>query len=374
MAGFFILSLSILASFLSVLQPSTANPVCQGSYGDAIDYDHCIEALGALQVHLLGPGQSSPVQSFSRQANLARKLQHMPQAFAWKTCSVGIDLADPVPPVGTVSSDWGTLGDHLLQLLQTCVQRQGTGGRLVVDGFDIVVISPAASIGHGTCLVPPRQYSMSLGRCIDQRAQGKERWALARMRRPAAPPDGGRDAPGFLQSETTQPSMGRKMPPLPPVVQQGYPQGPPAARPPHSQTYPPLAALDQLSLGRTRSPQQQPFAPPQPVANMVQPAVARPYLNQALQPRPGGQYGSPQLQEHLPPVNPPPVRLPLTRPRPPPRPPPRVMRHQYLVQGQPNPPQAAALVQAPPPDSSSTWPPQNTPASEPASIPTPKGY
>lgn len=360
MAGFFILSLSILASFLSVLQPSTANPVCQGSYGDAIDYDHCIEALGALQVHLLGPGQSSPVQSFSRQANLARKLQHMPQAFAWKTCSVGIDLADPVPPVGTVSSDWGTLGDHLLQLLQTCVQRQGTGGRLVVDGFDIVVISPAASIGHGTCLIPPRQYSMSLGRCIDQRAQGKERWASAGMRRHAAPPDGDRDVPGSLQSETAQPSRGRTMPPLPPVVQQGYPQG---TR---------LAALARLSRGRTRSPQQQPFAPPQPAANMVQPAVARPDMDRALQPRPGWQYGSPQRQERLPPVNPPPVRPPLTRPRPPA--PPRVMRHQYLVQGQPTPPQAAGLVQAPPLDSSSTWPPQNTPASEPASIPTPRGY
>jgi len=357
MASVFVLSLSVLASFLIILQPSAANPVCKESYGVGIDSDHCIEALGTLQAQLLSPHGGSSVQTFSRHSTLTRKLQHMPQGFAWKTCSIGIDLADPVPPDFTVSSNWENLSKHLLQLLQTCAQRRGTGGRLIVDGFDFIIISPTAGIGRDTCLAPPRYHSMSLGRCIDGRVQIKEQRALAGMQRLAAPPYLGRNAPSSLQPETRYPSMGRNIPPLPLVAQHGFPPGPPAAPPPRSQTYLPfLATLDQLHQGMALSPQHPPLAPPRSAPIMIRPAVARPHMNQALQPRPDGQHGNPQPPERrwqrlLPPVNSPPARPPLARPRPPL---PRVIRHQYLLQDQPTPPQAIGLAQAPPSDFSSS--------------------
>lgn len=218
MACSLVLFLRILIWLTVGLQASTANPICKASYGFHIDPDHCIEALRGLQPLLENLGGPNV---FSRQTHLATKPYHMPQAFAWRTCSIGVDIADPVPPDEIVTSNWGTISDHIVQVIYGCVQPHGIGGRLQAGGFDIVIVNQAAGLSYGTCLATHRTLNVSLGSCIDSRATKRERNPTPASNRQPSTPQYFRNIaqphPGIGQSLLPDPRMVHNRVQIPPL-------------------------------------------------------------------------------------------------------------------------------------------------------------
>jgi len=305
MAFFLLVSLRILACFLFSLHASSANPLCNKLYGVRIEFVHCLEALQSLQSLWHRSTAASALQAFSRQTDLAGKMNHMPQAFTWKTCAVGIDIADPVPIDGRLLSSWETLGRDVLLVLNTCVRQQGFGGRFHGDGFDIVIISPGAGLGHDTCLALPRAVGMSLGRCIALRAESKEQMSIAGMDQqqslPLNVPNYAQPGPSSGQPGVPHPFMGHNMgqpPPLHPVPQYALPQRSiPQRLPLTTALLDHVAKVDALNLHCSpfpsvlpNLPQHPPQASPRPLPYSL--PFRPPNLGPAPPPRPVGErYG-----------------------------------------------------------------------------------
>lgn len=156
----------------------TASAMCDASYGKNIQYEHCAEALSVFP--LLYPRDVEPVlQQYSRDARTARKrVYSMPQAYTWRTCSIGVDLADL--PRGSQSSETAnsrsvsetprTVLALMKHVMDQCVRSRGVGGRLQSGGLDVVIIHPGSGLGKGTCLAPLQSDHESLGSFIAYQA------------------------------------------------------------------------------------------------------------------------------------------------------------------------------------------------------------
>lgn len=168
--------------FATTLGLCTAEKGCFEEYGTGINPQHCREAMknfDALVNFASHGGSVKDDQWFSRTPALVGTFRHLPKAFVFGTCSIGIDLADHPhdgpPPDGTgVRSSWAAFGRELSSLVNTCVQNRGLGGLVTYSDFEFVIVNPQAGISHGTCLTPHKPPGMSLSRCIERQIVAKE--------------------------------------------------------------------------------------------------------------------------------------------------------------------------------------------------------
>jgi len=158
----------------------SASTLCDASYGTNIQYEHCAEAPSPYP--LLHPRETRRTQQrYSRDPSTTRKLYSMPQFYTWRTCSIGIDIADPLSRVGqsesprsrSVSDTPRAVFAHMKQVADECIRLRGLGGRLEVRNFDVVIIHPEAGLAHGTSLAPKYTPDQSLGSAITLEVEAK---------------------------------------------------------------------------------------------------------------------------------------------------------------------------------------------------------
>ncbi|MCJ1246976.1 hypothetical protein MMC30_004187 [Trapelia coarctata] len=185
-----VLSVALLLHLILLASPSTAHVTCSPTFGHSIHLPHCHQALTSFALLAQGlhiHGLHTIPARFSRDASLVGPLHHLPQSFVWKTCAIGIDIADasvpppPPPPPGALPSNMISatpqfiLNELINPLLGACVETYGQGGRLERFGWDVVVVNPAAGVAYGTCLAPKTPGGVSLGRCVAAQASANER-------------------------------------------------------------------------------------------------------------------------------------------------------------------------------------------------------
>lgn len=147
---------------------------CIKEFGMGINPQHCEEAMKnfyALSSFHCAGGCLHDEHWFSRNLGLVDTFRHLPKAFVFKTCSIGIDLSDrPHPPSDDSGkrASWAIFAKEVQELIKSCPERHGWGGVASYEDFEFVIVNPAAGIAQGTCLTPHRHHGMSLSQCIER--------------------------------------------------------------------------------------------------------------------------------------------------------------------------------------------------------------
>ena len=168
--------------YIVTLQLSTAySLICKPFYGTGINPQHCKEALMPFltrSYHACNGDSNHAVnkgERFSTNCDIVGILHHMPQSYIWKTCAIGIDIAEPPHGLGPHRNGlttWYGLKYWIDELLKTCVDGRGHGGILEVDAFQYVVVNPTAECVRFTCLASPKALGMPLGHYLHSVEQG----------------------------------------------------------------------------------------------------------------------------------------------------------------------------------------------------------
>jgi len=237
MAALFFLFLRALI-FTTLFRFCTANSRCIQELGTGINPQHCDEAMKnfhALSSFHSAGGSIHDDQWFSRNLGLVDTFRHLPKAFVFKTCSIGIDLSDhPHPPSDDTGkrASWAVFAEELQALIKSCPGRHGWGGIAAYRDFEFVIVNPAAGIAQGTCLTPHRPQGMSLSACIERQVWAKQQQVHQQTQAHSRPP------PVMRIAQHAPSQFGAQQPPLSdPQVHGGA--GPSTAQPPASR--PPVA-------------------------------------------------------------------------------------------------------------------------------------
>lgn len=175
------LPLTITLILLLILAPKLllATYTCHGAeLGHGIDPHDCnivIDKFKQQNARLDPEDQYAFIRrtAFSRQFSQELSL---PQAFSYKTCSIGLDIADPA--FSMVLVRWRDVSRHLYGLVEHCVgaswyggSGRGAGGIGEVHGLEFVISNPATGLAVDAALRVCTPRGMSLGRFLLLRAQ-----------------------------------------------------------------------------------------------------------------------------------------------------------------------------------------------------------
>lgn len=187
MALLFILFLRALI-FTITFPFSIATLGCIKEFGTGINPQHCEEAMknfyALSSFHSAGGGLHDE-HWFSRNLGLVDTFRHLPKAFVFKTCSIGVDLSDrPHPPSNDSGrgASWAVFAEEVHALIKSCPERHGWGGIAIYQDFEFVIVNPAAGIAQDTCLTPHRHHGMSLSKCIERQVRAKQQQVRQQMR------------------------------------------------------------------------------------------------------------------------------------------------------------------------------------------------
>lgn len=184
----FLFLLFLRALILTITFPfSIALLGCIKEFGTGINPQHCEEAMKnfyALSSFHCAGGCLHDEHWFSRNLGLVDTFRHLPKAFVFKTCSIGIDLSDrPHPPSDDSGkrASWAIFGREVQALMKSCPERNGWGGVASYQDFEFVIVNPAEGIAQGTCLTPHRHHGMSLSQCIERQVWAKQQHVHQQM-------------------------------------------------------------------------------------------------------------------------------------------------------------------------------------------------
>ena len=183
----------LFLSFICIARLSVAELGCQPAFGVGILDADCHHALWdwatqSIREDVWHAPRDQPAQRhfFSRDPYWIAQYR-MPQGFAYRTCSVGIDILDPPPgvqPQRHVEGDWLDMWDQFVQILRHCVVRYGIGGSARSGSFSFTIINPNTGLGRGLCMQSNLNIAMNMARCIAERAQRAEEAGLPAQQHP----------------------------------------------------------------------------------------------------------------------------------------------------------------------------------------------
>ena len=148
-------------------------PECSIYYGVNINHMDCIHSITDHYESLV---RGEPVLTgealFSRHRTISSLRATLPQAYPYQTCSIGIDVANPVGP--PIRAPYRDIFQNMLSLYDTCVQGRQSGGSLERHGLVYVIVHTASPVAQGSCLEPRTVPLVNLAECISQKAQAVE--------------------------------------------------------------------------------------------------------------------------------------------------------------------------------------------------------